>query len=67
MTWQFMDDSSAKFVSIAGSDKVLHISRVEHKHAGLYKCVAQNSVGSDEHNTTLEVQGTLIHGISSFS
>ncbi|KAJ8720965.1 hypothetical protein PYW08_006430 [Mythimna loreyi] len=56
ITWHFMDNSSAKFVSIAGSDKVLHISRVEFKHAGRYKCVAQNSVGSDEHITTLVVQ-----------
>ncbi|KAJ8728640.1 hypothetical protein PYW07_006336 [Mythimna separata] len=56
LTWQFMNVSSTKFVSITGSDKELPISRVESKHAGRYKCVAQNSVGSDEHVTTLEVQ-----------
>ncbi|KAJ8728639.1 hypothetical protein PYW07_006335 [Mythimna separata] len=66
ITWQFMDGSSTKFISITGSDKELHISRVESKHAGRYKCVAQNSVGSDEHVTTLVVQ-ELPKIVSSYS
>ncbi|XP_075982450.1 neural cell adhesion molecule 2-like [Anticarsia gemmatalis] len=54
--WQFMSKDSSRCVSVAGSDNVLRISRVDEKHAGRYKCIAHNVVGDDEHVTTLTVQ-----------
>ncbi|XP_075982453.1 hemicentin-1-like [Anticarsia gemmatalis] len=57
ITWQFMSKDSSRYVSVAGSDNVLRISRVDEKHAGRYKCIAHNVVGDDEHVTTLTVQG----------
>ncbi|KAJ8720962.1 hypothetical protein PYW08_006427 [Mythimna loreyi] len=56
ITWEFMDNSSSNFLPIPGSNKVLDIPRVEMKHAGRYKCVAQNNVGKNHHITTVEVQ-----------
>ncbi|XP_075982210.1 hemicentin-1-like [Anticarsia gemmatalis] len=56
ITWQFMSKDSSRYVSVAGSDNVLRISRVDEKHAGRYKCIAHNVVGDDEHVTTLTVE-----------
>nr|XP_021185692.2 hemicentin-1 [Helicoverpa armigera] len=55
ITWKYADDGK-NFIPITGSEQVLSISKVEMKHAGRYKCVAQNDVGDAEHITTLVVQ-----------
>lgn len=60
ITWQFKANSSSTFLRVPGSDKILNIAKVENSHAGLYKCVAQNNLGTSEHITTLDVQGKEI-------
>ncbi|KAJ8728642.1 hypothetical protein PYW07_006338 [Mythimna separata] len=56
ITWQYKDKTGSNFLSIPGTNQVLSIARVELKHAGHYKCVAQNDVGKNEHITEVEVQ-----------
>lgn len=43
-----------------GDSSEYRIPRVEEKHAGNYKCVAVNDIGSNSHVTTLIVQGKTI-------
>uniref|UniRef100_A0A2A4J8M3 Ig-like domain-containing protein n=1 Tax=Heliothis virescens TaxID=7102 RepID=A0A2A4J8M3_HELVI len=56
VTWHFEDNAGKKKFPLPSSEQVLHISKLESKHAGRYKCVAQNSVGRAEHVITLVVE-----------
>ncbi|XP_075981852.1 hemicentin-2-like [Anticarsia gemmatalis] len=61
VTWQFMGKTSSKYVTIPKqSENTLRITRVEDKHAGRYKCIAQNTVGTSEHVTTLNVESAPV-------
>ncbi|CAB3232091.1 unnamed protein product [Arctia plantaginis] len=55
ITWLFKAEGNSEFVSIYGSQNVLHKSRVEDYHAGTYKCIARNVLGEQDHQTTLHV------------
>lgn len=51
-------------MNLSGTNGEFRIPRVEEKHAGNYKCVAVNDIGSNSHVTTLIVQGKTIFRIS---
>ncbi|XP_022823931.1 hemicentin-1-like [Spodoptera litura] len=54
--WQFGGKSGSKFVPLAETGMVLRLNKVEAKHEGQYKCVAENALDKDEKVTTLIVQ-----------
>ncbi|CAH0591583.1 unnamed protein product [Chrysodeixis includens] len=64
ISWQFKGAAAQNFVNL-GNHGVYRIPSVQENHAGYYKCVAVNVIGSAAHVTTLIVQDppkiTTIH------
>ncbi|XP_047998240.1 hemicentin-1-like [Leguminivora glycinivorella] len=59
ITWQFLPDSTQEFSYVPSnmtSDNEVMISNVTLDHAGLYRCIAENVLGRDYYDVTLEVQ-----------
>ncbi|XP_072945605.1 hemicentin-1-like [Epargyreus clarus] len=56
MTWELKRRGSHIFKRLSVTDQEIHIDSVELKDAGVYKCQANNVVGTDSHEITLNVQ-----------
>ncbi|XP_045505024.1 hemicentin-1-like [Colias croceus] len=58
VTWNFKQQKNTAYVKLSSTGENLHIDNLNTDNAGFYKCVAENSVGSDEHK--VEVQVTVV-------
>ncbi|XP_072945601.1 hemicentin-1-like [Epargyreus clarus] len=56
MTWELKRRGSHIFERLSVTDQEIHIDSVGLKDAGVYKCQANNVVGTDSHEITLNVQ-----------